>query len=316
MIKASSVDELAGRLKPACVTLGNFDGVHLGHRKLISRTKAQAKALGLSSVVITFEPHPLRVLSGRKTPPFITPSALKFERLAELDPDALLVMPFTAELAALPPEEFVRRHLVEGLRARHLVVGYDYSFGKGRRGNFELLTRLGQEHGFTVEQLAPVIIDGAVVSSTRIRDMIQAGDVWDAHDLLGRFFELRGVVVHGKGRGGRLLGFPTANLQIEDELLPKTGVYAAWASLDDALLPAVVNVGYNPTFGNEAVSVEAFLLDFDADLYGATLTLRFVHRLRGERKFTSLDDLKSRIAEDVAIARAILAAPEARPDER
>jgi len=288
-------DQISGLENGSCVTIGNFDGVHIGHQRLIARVRDLAAGLGLPSVVITFEPHPLRFFTGKKTPPF-----------------DLLCLEFNQELASMSPEDFVRNILVEGLRVRELVIGYDYAFGKGRVGNYALLSVLGQRFGFGVEQLEPVMVDQAIVSSTRIRDLVEAGDVWGAKSLLGRFYRVSGTVVHGQDRGGRLLGFPTANVHLVDELFPKTGVYCCWAELDGHVHPAVANIGYNPTFGNDVLSVEVHILDLKADLYDRTLKVHFVQRLRGERKFSGLEELKAQIGKDIALGRTILALPEAR----
>jgi riboflavin kinase/FMN adenylyltransferase len=295
----------------SCVTIGNFDGVHNGHRKLIGRMMAKAAKASLPGVVVTFCPHPLRVLVGPHTPPFITDYEKKLDLLEALGVDLTLMLQFTRELAALEPEEFVRSILVDGLNVKELVVGYDYSFGKGRKGHFELLVELGEKYGFSCERLDPVIIDGAVVSSTRIRDMIKAGDVWGVRPLMDRFYVVRGTVVHGKKRGGRLLGFPTANLEVRDELVPGPGVYAVWVEVDGNLYKGVTNIGYNPTFGNETLSVETYIMDFDCDIYGWELRLNFVHRLRDERKFSGLDDLMTQIRSDVELGRQILDSQEA-----
>jgi riboflavin kinase/FMN adenylyltransferase len=294
-----------------CVTIGNFDGVHKGHQKLISRVIAKARARNMHSVVVSFCPHPLRVLVGPHTPPFITTREQKLDSIESLGVDLTLLLNFTKELAALEPRDFVRRYLVDWLHTRELVVGYDWSFGKGRKGNFEVLSALGREMGFACERLDPVIIKGAIVSSTRIRDMIRAGDVWGVRPLMGRFYVVRGTVIRGKDRGGRLLGFPTANLKLENEVHPATGVYAIWVQINGAVHPAVANIGYNPTFGNDELSVEAHLLDYAGDLYGAELRVHFVQRLRPEKKFSGLDELVARINEDIALARQILAQPEA-----
>ncbi|GAB6111558.1 bifunctional riboflavin kinase/FAD synthetase [Desulfomicrobium escambiense] len=305
-------DQIGGLEKGSCVTIGNFDGVHIGHQRLIARVRDLAAGLGVPSVVITFEPHPLRFFTGKKTPPFITLYEQRAELIKALGIDHLLCLEFNQELASMDPAEFVRRILVEGLQVRELVIGYDYAFGKGRAGNYGLLTVLGKQWGFGVEQLEPVMVDQAIVSSTRIRDLVEAGDVWAAKPLLGRFYRVSGAVVHGQNRGGRLLGFPTANVHLVDELFPKTGVYCCWAELDGQVHQAVANIGYNPTFGNDVLSVEVHVLDLDRDLYGKTLKVHFVQRLRGERKFSSLDELKSQIGKDVALGRTILALPEAR----
>ncbi|SFL40717.1 riboflavin kinase / FMN adenylyltransferase [Desulfomicrobium norvegicum] len=305
-------DQISGLEKGSCVTIGNFDGVHIGHQRLIARVRDLAAGFGLPSVVITFEPHPLRFFTGKKTPPFITLYEQRSELIRALGIDHLLCLEFNQELASMSPEDFVRRILVEGLHVRELVIGYDYAFGKGRGGNYSLLTRLGQQWGFGVEQLEPVMVDQAIVSSTRIRDLVEAGDVWAAKALLGRFYRVSGTVVHGQNRGGRLLGFPTANMHLVDELFPKTGVYCCWAELDGELHQAVANIGYNPTFGNDVLSVEVHIMDLSEDLYGRALKVHFVQRLRGERKFSGLDELKAQIGKDIILARTILALPEAR----
>ncbi len=313
MIVAHSIKELAGSIAGASVTIGNFDGVHLGHQKLVTLACARAKAQELISVVITFDPHPLRVLVGLHTPPFITLTEQKLQLIAGLGPNIALVINFTRELAALSPRQFVKNFLVQGLNTRELVVGYDYHMGKGRSGNFETLVKLGQEFGFDVDRIDPVSKNGAIVSSTRIRDLIQAGHVWEAQPLLSRFYQVKGTVVRGMDRGGKLLGFPTANLKLVDDLIPRLGVYAVWVEVGDETVPAVANIGTNPTFGNKAVSVEAHLLDFDRDIYNTDIRIHFIQRIRDERKFDSLDALIARIKIDVDLARKILSQPEARP---
>jgi riboflavin kinase/FMN adenylyltransferase len=305
-------DQIDGLEKGSCVTIGNFDGVHIGHQRLIARVRDLAAGHGLPSVVITFEPHPLRFFTGKRTPPFITLYEQRAELIKALGIDHLLCLEFNQEMAGMAPEDFVRRILVDGLKVRELVIGYDYAFGKGRAGNYGLLRELGQKWGFGVEQLEPVMVDQTIVSSTRIRDLVEAGDVWAAKPLLGRFYRVAGTVVHGQDRGGRLLGFPTANVHLMDELFPKTGVYCCWAELDGQVHKAVANIGYNPTFGNEVLSVEVHILDLDEDLYGRPLKVHFVQRLRGERKFSGLDELKTQIGKDIALGRTILALPEAR----
>lgn len=295
----------------SCVTIGNFDGVHMGHQKLLCRTRQKAALLGLSSVVVTFDPHPLRVLVGSHTPPFITLPRQKLEAIAAMGVDYILCLEFTKELARLEPEEFVRDYLVRGVGMREMVIGYDYAFGRNRKGDYTMLCALGEDLDFNVEQVGPVLIDDAVVSSSRIRDMVQAGLVWEVRPLLGRFYRVEGKVVTGRNRGGRLLGFPTANLLLTDELFPKTGVYAVWAEHDGGIHPAVANIGFNPTFGNDVLSVEVHLLDFDADLYGQEMRIHFVQRLRSEQKFANLDALIARIHEDILLARRILGSSEA-----
>lgn len=291
----------------AAVTIGNFDGVHLGHRTLINRMLEKARDKGLASLVACFDPHPLRVLVGPRTPPFLTTTAQKIEYIRELGVDAVVVFEFTKAFAATEPADFAREILAETLNAKELVIGYDYNFGKSRKGDFAALSAFGHRLGFGVEQLGPVLIGGAPASSTRVRDLVKAGDVWDAGKVLGRFYAVRGVVGKGFNRGGRLLGFPTANLHLENELPPPPGVYAGFAVLGDRTLQAAVNLGWNPTFENPEPSVEAHILDFNEDIYGQRLELRFVQRLRPEKRFDSLDALIEMIREDVALTRAVLA---------
>ncbi|MGE4263772.1 MAG: bifunctional riboflavin kinase/FAD synthetase [Desulfovibrio sp.] len=313
MIVARTIEELRETISGSCVTIGNFDGVHMGHQRLMARTCAKARKRGLVSVVVTFDPHPMTVLMGQKTPPFITNTSQRLKLIEQQGPNVALVLEFTRQMAALEPDEFVQRYLVDGLAMRELVIGYDYAMGKGRKGNHELLMALGQQLGFGVERLDPVIVGGAVVSSTRIRDLIQSGNVWDARPLLGRFFEVQGDVVDGMKRGASKLGFPTANLRLEGTLLPKPGVYAVWAELDGETYQAVANVGDNPTFGDTGLTLEAHIMDFNRSIYGQRLSLQFVQRLRSERKFESIEALKARIADDVRLGRVILATADAQP---
>ncbi|WP_319778747.1 bifunctional riboflavin kinase/FAD synthetase [Maridesulfovibrio sp.] len=310
MIIAKSISEIVKPDQGTCVTIGNFDGVHKGHQRLISSTCRKAKANGLASVVVTFDPHPLRVLVNRKTPPFITLTSQKLELIALHKPDIILALNFTKEMAALSPEEFIQQYLITPLNMKEMVVGYDYALGKGRSGNYETIMKLGKKYAYGVERLDPVIINDAVVSSSRIRDLVSEGNVWDVRPLLGRFYQVRGEVVHGMNRGGRLLGFPTANIKLEDELFPKKGVYAIRVEVEGKVLPGVANIGKNPTFGNEALSVEAHILDFSEDIYGKDIRVHFIQRIRSEKKFNGLDELKDRIAVDIGLAREILSYPE------
>jgi riboflavin kinase/FMN adenylyltransferase len=305
------INELRAKIHASCATIGNFDGVHLGHQKLIARVRDRARILNVSSVVITFDPHPLRVLVDKKTPPFITLTEQKLELISKLEVDYVLCIKFTKELAALEPEEFVQKYLVKGLKVKELIIGYDYAFGKGRKGNYELLKRLGEKFGFTIEQLPPVMVDGAIVSSTRIRDMVQAGRVWEARNLLGRFYRVQGKVITGQKRGGPLLGFPTANICLKDELFPKTGVYAVWVEVSGQIKPGVANIGYNPTFGNDYLSVEVHILDFKQNIYGQAIRVHFVQRLRSEKKFADFNELKKQIQADIELGQKILKSSEA-----
>ncbi|WP_243439267.1 bifunctional riboflavin kinase/FAD synthetase [Fundidesulfovibrio soli] len=310
MIVARTFDELEGVLNGCCLTIGNFDGVHVAHQKLLARTRERAKALNVVSLALTFEPHPRSVLLGKNDPPRLTTPEVKLELIAATGIEACMVLAFTRAFAALEPQDFVRDCLVRELGMRELIIGHDWAFGKGRKGDYNTLSALGRELGFAVERLGPVLVDDAVVSSTRIRDMLGAGDVWDAKPLLGRFHKVRGEVIHGADRGGKLLGFPTANVNAQGQLLPMGGVYAVWVTRGEDVWAGVANLGTNPTFGGGALSVEAHIFDYAGDLYGKEVDLHFVQRLRAEKKFSGIDELKARIAEDVRLAKRILAAPE------
>ena len=311
MIIVKNIEDIREVIAGSCVTIGNFDGVHKGHQKLIELACTRAKSQDLVSVVVTFDPHPLQVLRKDAAPPFITLTEQKLELISQVGPQVCLLLDFTMEMARLSPEEFVRKYLVDGLGMKEMIIGYDYHLGKGRAGNFETLTELGRKYGFTVDRLDPVTIDDAVVSSTRIRDLVQMGKVWPVRNLLGRFYQVKGQVVRGMNRGGRLLGFPTANLKLVDELFPKPGVYAIWVEIGNQVHMGVANIGLNPTFGNDALSVEAHILDFSGDLYDSDIRVHFVQRIRDEKKFSGIDELKDRIAKDVALGRQILSQPEA-----
>ena len=311
MIIARTIEDIQDTIAGSCVTIGNFDGVHKGHQKLIQLACSRAKTQDLVSVVVTFDPHPMRVLRNDKTPPFITLIEQKIELISQHGPHVCLLLEFTMAMAKLAPEDFVKKYLLDGLNMKEMIIGYDYHLGKGRAGNFETLTELGIKHGFVVNRLDPVSVDDAVVSSTRIRDLVQSGKVWAVRPLLGRFYQVKGEVVRGMDRGGRLLGFPTANLKLVDELFPKPGVYAIWVEVDGDVHKGVANIGKNPTFGNDALSVEAHILDFKKDLYGADIRVHFVQRIRDEKKFNGIDELKDRIGKDIDLGRQILSQPEA-----
>jgi riboflavin kinase/FMN adenylyltransferase len=300
----------ARQVRASCLTIGNFDGVHVGHQQLITKVKKRARLMDISSIAITFDPHPLRVLLDKKTPPFITLTSQKLELIDARGVDYTLCVPFTSDLASLEPEAFVHEYLIEQLKLKEIIIGYDYAFGKGRRGNFALLKELGHKYGFSVDQFPPVMLDGAIVSSTRIRDLVQDGRVWDVRPLLGRFYRVEGKVIPGKKRGGALLGFPTANILLKDELFPRTGVYAVWVEIKEQIKPAVANIGYNPTFGNDYLSVEIHIFDFSQDIYDQPVKVHFVQRLRSEIKFSGIDELKSQIAKDCKLGRKILSLPE------
>jgi riboflavin kinase/FMN adenylyltransferase len=288
------------------VAVGNFDGVHRGHQALVAAAVSAAEAAAGTPVVLTFDPHPARVLTPGAAPSALMTLEQKAEALGRLGVRALAVLPFTAAVAAEGPGEFADSVLRRALGANTIVVGTNFRFGRGRAGDTGMLRGLG----FTVVEVAPVVRGGARVSSSRIREALATGEVAEAAALLGRRYFVEGPVVSGDGRGRRL-GIPTANVASRNETLPALGVYAAWAwpAERSPAVPAVVNVGRRPTFGGGDVSVEAHLLDYDGDLYGRTLTLAFAHRIRGERAFAGPEALVARIREDIAAARGRLPAP-------
>ncbi|NPA25464.1 MAG: bifunctional riboflavin kinase/FAD synthetase [Deltaproteobacteria bacterium] len=294
------------------VAIGNFDGVHLGHRSLLRLAVERAREQGLQSAVLTFRPHPLKLLFPERRVFLITSEERKARLIGECGVDDLVIAPFDHRFADLTAEEFVREVLVEHLGAAAVVVGENYAFGRNREGTIERLKEFGGEYGFTVLVAPPCMVDGEMVSSTKIREAIMQGEIERASRFLGRPCAIVGRVVHGKARG-RGLGFPTANLVSEVELYPKQGVYAVWVEHEGKRYPGVVNIGYNPTFGDTGLTVEAHILDFDGDLYGEELKVIFVEYLRGEKSCASIEELRQLIASDVEKARGILSHPDQAP---
>lgn len=295
------------------VAIGNFDGVHLGHQRLLQTAIAAAGPAGGDAVAFTFDPHPAAVLAPHKAPALITSRARKLELLAEAGMSACVLEPFTRELAAMSPDDFLQSILVEILGARHIVVGYDFTYGRERAGTTATLRAFGQARGIDVHIIEPVEVGGAVVSSTRVRELVRAGDMAGARAMLGRDFDLDGAVIRGDGRGARI-GIPTANLALDTRLLPAGGVYAVRVRILDGgagdALPAVANLGTNPTFVDRTeLSLEVHILDFAADLYDKRLRVEVVERLRGEQRFAGIDALLTQIRADIEQARVLLGAP-------
>ncbi len=291
--------------KQPVLALGNFDGLHRGHRKILDRLQRVAGERRATSVVMTFDPHPPRVVRPDKAPPLLMTKAQKLEGLAQAGVDGAAIVRFTHELSQWEPETFVRTVLVEWLRVSEVWVGANFLFGHDRSGNFSLLRTLGARYGFKAEKIDPVRYKDFVVSSTRVRRLVTEARVDEAAALLGHPYVVEGVVVRGAQRG-RSIGFPTANLCSENELMPPHGVYATNAIIDGIVLPSVTNIGTRPTVDSSGkTSVETHIFDLERDLYGATMRLAFVQRLRDERAFDSLDLLKSQIAADCARARVL-----------
>jgi riboflavin kinase/FMN adenylyltransferase len=298
---------------PSVVTLGNFDGVHKGHREVLSTVVGHARAVGAQAVAVTFDPHPVAVLHPERAPQIITSPDHRLDLLSATGLDAVLVMEFTREFAQWTPERFVVEVFVKALGASVVVVGEDTRFGVRNSGDVDTLCRLGAEHGFEVLALKD-IGEGGRWSSSRVRDLVTAGDVTGATEILGRPHRVSGEVVHGDHRG-RDLGYPTANLCRDSAgLIPADGVYAGWLIRPtlpdrdlDHTLPAAISIGTNPTFAGTERRVEAYVLDrTDLELYGETVVFEFVERLRPTEKFDSIEDLLVQIADDVERCRTVL----------
>ena len=298
--------------RSSVVALGAFDGVHLAHQKILGLSVDRAREIDAFALACTFDPHPLEVLKPDQAPTPITTLDERLELIAGCGIDATVVIPFTPELSRIEAETFVKEVLLDTLRAREIVVGFNHTFGRGARGDARLLEALGERLGFVAHVVAPLMVDGITVSSSAIRDALRGGDMQGARRLLGRPYTIRGSVVRGAGRG-RQLGFPTANIKPDRPLVLATGVYGGYARLDDgrraqseAGSKCVVNIGYRPTFGENEYWIEAYLLDFSEDIYDRTLTISFVARIREERKFPDLEALRTQIRADIDRAARLL----------
>ncbi len=281
------------------LALGNFDGLHRGHQKIVERIRRSAADRGATALVLTFDPHPPRVVRPDKAPPLLMTMPQKVAALEKAGLHGVAVVRFTEAFSRLSPEQFVRQVLVDWLRVSEVWVGADFLFGHERAGTFSVLRSLGAQYGFRAEKIDPVRYKEFVVSSTRIRRLVAEGRVDEAGALLGHHYTIDGTITAGAGRG-RTLGFPTANLSTDNELVPPTGVYATTAELHGTRWPAVTNIGVRPTFeAAGAVTVETHILGLQADVYGAHLSLSFIQRLRDERKFPDVDALREQIAADV-----------------
>ena len=287
------------------LAVGNFDGLHRGHMKIIDRVRRRAGERAGTPAAMTFDPHPPRIVRPDKAPPLLMTKAQRIEALARSGMQGVAVVRFTHELSQWEPEAFVRAVLVEWLHVVEVWVGANFLFGHNREGNFSVLRSLGARYGFRAEKIDPVRYKDFVVSSTRIRRLVGEGRVDEAAALLGHHYFIDGTVVRGAGRG-RELGFPTANLRTENELTPPAGVYATTVTLDDVLYPSVTNVGMRPTFGDvDQTTIETHVFDVDRDLYDVTVRLSFVQRLRDERAFPDVDALRAQIDADCRSARRL-----------
>jgi len=306
MVIIRDLEALARHPYPV-TAIGNFDGVHLGHRAILKAAIDRACAAGGIAFALTFDPLPAKLLAPASAPQLILAPDDKFELLRLSGIDGVIVLDFTLELSLLSPRDFVRDCLRGKIGAREVVVGHSVSFGHNRAGNAAMMVELGRELGFDTTVVGPVKIGGIEVSSTKVRELIVTADLRGAARLLGRYHSLSGRVVRGRGRG-RTIGFPTANLESETECIPPDGVYATRAILGDGAYPSITNIGMRPTFSESARSIEAHIFDFTRDLYGTRIKLELIERIRPERKFDSADALKAQIALDLSTAREILSA--------
>ena len=303
------IDKIEKPYKNAVITIGNFDGVHLGHQALFHEVIEKAEAINGTSIVLTFEPHPVRVLKQNGNLSLITIYAQKIELIENSGVDVLICVPFTKEFATISAKEFVQDVLLKSIGMKAIVVGKDYTFGKNREGNIDLLKIYAKNLGFEV-----IVADWihtsknwpGRISSTRTRELIMEGKVDEAQKLLGRYYQIRGKVTTGRDRGGKLLGFPTANIIPENELCPKNGIYAVTVECSGKIYQGVANIGFSPTFDDHIFSVEVHILDFNENIYGKKIRVNFVQRIRGEKKFSSISELSDQIKKDIVKARNIL----------
>jgi len=290
-------------LKNPVITIGNFDGVHLGHQKILKKTIQRARALDGVAVVYTFHPHPLKIVRPEAEPLRITTLEEKVRLIEGVGIDYLICENFTRQFAAQPPEEFIKNIIVDRIHPREIIIGHDYAFGKNRKGSIDLLRKMGEIFHFKVQVIDNITIKNIPVRSTTIRRLITLGKVSLADKLLGRPYTLSGKVLHGKQRR---IGFPTANLSPGKNLIPKNGVYAIRAQTPHGVFNGIVNVGYNPTFDNDRLTIEAHLFNFCGDLYGRDITIYFIKRVRGEKKFSDVPALAKQIERDIAFTKRFL----------
>jgi len=304
------LDQISEPLKNAVITIGNFDGVHIGHQALFHEVTEKAEAIGGTSCAMTFEPHPLRVLKQNNHPPLITLYEQKLELIERSGIEVLICVPFTHTFASLAAGEFIEDVLVRKIGMKAIIVGEDYSFGKKREGNIDFLNSYAPRCNFEVIVANWIKASKHFpdrISSTKIRELVIAGNMEQAQKMLGRFYQIRGQVVSGRNRGGKLLGFPTANINLHDELCPKTGIYAVTVEHHDRKYRGVANIGYSPTFDDCEFTIEVHILDFEDDIYGEKIRVNFHKRIREEIKFDNISELSEQIKKDVQAARGILA---------
>ena len=288
------------------LTIGNYDGVHLGHQKILNKVVRKADELKGTSMLMTFEPHPIKVIAPEKNIKLLTTPEEKARLIEAMGIDVLLMITFTKEFAGMPPDEFIQDVLSRKLHVKEIIVGANYAFGKNKKGTIELLRKRGKELGFHVTPVPDVQLNDNIVSSSSIRSLLLKGMVHEVSKFLGRAYSIEGTVIKGKGRGQSILNIPTANITTPVEISPKEGVYAVKAGYKGTILNGVANIGKNPTFGVADVSYEVHLFDFSGDLLGQTLRIFFIDRIRNERTFPDAVTLEKQIREDMELAGKIL----------
>ncbi|OGP61559.1 MAG: riboflavin biosynthesis protein RibF [Deltaproteobacteria bacterium RBG_13_49_15] len=304
-----TLEEIQNQFPGAVVTIGNFDGVHIGHQSLFHEVIAKAESIRGTAIAITFNPHPARVIKENSHPPLITIHEQKVELIGRSGMDVLITIPFTREFALITAQSFIRDLLVGIIGMKAVVVGRDYTFGRDREGNIELMKALSRSLGFEVIVSGWVMIhnnSSERISSTRIRELVMEGDVGEARKLLGRYYQIRGTVISGRNRGGRLLGFPTANIKLQDELCPKSGVYAVMVESRERCYKGVANIGYSPTFDDHLFTIEVHMIDFSDNIYGEAIKVSFVKRIREEIRFSGINELADQIRRDITEAKILL----------
>jgi len=296
------------RDKKSVITLGTFDGLHLGHQEIVGEVIHKSREIEGRSFMLTFEPHPRKVIPGRNDVKLLSTLEEKIEILEKLDLENLFVINFTMEFSKQTPEDFVKKYLIDGIGLSEIVIGYDHHFGKGRDGNFELLKEIGKKNNFSVTLVPEYSVDGETISSTKIRNALLEGDVLKAGKMLGRNYSFKGKIVRGDGRG-RKLGFPTANISVndEDKLIPAKGIYAAECTVQKEKHFGLLSLGSRPTFHKDGdVIPEFYIFDFDRDIYDEIMKVELVEKIRDEEKFNSVDDLIIKMKKDEEKGRIIL----------
>ncbi len=295
--------------KNAVIAIGNFDGVHLGHQALFHEVVEKADAIGGTPIAMTFEPHPIRVLKGNGYPPLITLYEQKVELISRSGIEVLICVPFNHEFASVSARSFLQDILIRQIGMKAMVVGGDYAFGRNREGNLEFLRQAAAPMNFELivaDWIQTPSNGKARISSTRIREYVMNGEVADARKMLGRFYQIRGIVAKGRNRGGKLLGFPTANIVLQDELCPKMGVYAVTVEYKKKKYKGVANIGYSPTFDDHVHTVEIHILNFQGNIYGEQIRVNFIERIRSEKKFANITELSDQIRKDIVKALEII----------